>query len=99
MHLAGLLCVLMLLMSAERRLADLDFDSDGAVRIENNDKPDGEEIITKLIFVDDASEPRAPAVGEPCHAAFAPLISRRLALIAVLLTESRAPPYVLAFHV
>ncbi len=49
-HLAVLLCGLVLLTFAERRLAELDFDPTGVVRIENNDKPDGDEIINRLVL-------------------------------------------------
>src|SRR6266404_7598504 len=67
-----LLCALVFLAFAERRLAELDFDSTGVVRIENNDKPDGDEIINRLVFVDDAKEPVVSTVGARffrCHLA------------------------------
>jgi len=91
-HPLVLLCGLLLLTSVEHRLADLDFNSAGGVRIENNEKPDGDEIVNRLIFVDNATEPRAPAVGEASHAALIPLESCPLALITVRLSECRAPP-------
>jgi len=97
--LAVLLCGLVLLTFAERRLAELDFDSTGVVRIENNDKPDGDEIFNRLIFVDDATEPRAPTVGDACHAAYIPLESCPLALITIRLSECRAPPHPIPSHV
>jgi len=93
MHLAVFLGVLVLLATAERRIAYLDFDSAGDVRIENNEKPDGDEIINRLVFVDDAPEPIAPAAEEACHAALIPLDSHLPALTTVRLSESRAPPY------
>jgi hypothetical protein len=96
---AVLLCVLVLLTFAERRLAYLDFHSDGGVRIENNEKPDGDEIINRLIFVDDAAEFIVPAVGDACHAASIPVESCTRSLITVRLSESRAPPLVLSSHV
>ena len=95
---AVLLCGLVLLTFAERRLAYLDFNSDGEVRIENNEKPDGDEIINRLIFVDDAAELIVPAVGDACHAAPIPVESCTRSLIAVRLSESRAPPLVLPSH-
>lgn len=98
-HLALLLGVLVLLTSAERRLAYLDFNSSGSLRIENNDRPDGDEILNRLVFVDDATEPRAPAVGEACHAAFIPLDSSLISLVVLELSESRAPPYSLSLFV
>jgi len=97
-RLAILLCALVLLTSAERRLAYLDFNSAGGVRIENNEKPDGDEIINRLIFVDDAAEFIVPAVGDACHAAPIPVESCTRSLIAVRLSESRAPPLVLPSH-
>src|SRR5206468_1795013 len=71
--IAVLLCALVLLASAERRLAYVDFDTSGDVRIENNEKPDGDEIINRLVFVGDATEPILPGVGEACRAALASL--------------------------
>ena len=94
-----LLCGLVLLTFAERRLAELDFNSTGVVRIENNEKPDGDEIINRLVFVDDTTEPLAPKVGDACHAALIPLESCPFALITVRLSESRAPPRSLPSHV
>ena len=98
-HLAVLLCGLVLLTHAERRLAELDFDSTGVERIENNDKPDGDEIFNRLTFVDDKTEPIAPAVGEASHAAVVSLESGPLGLVSVRLSESRAPPHSLPSHV
>src|SRR2546428_3987130 len=95
LHLAVLLCGLVLLTFTERRLAELDFDPTGVVRFENNDKPDGDEIINRLVFVDDATEPIAPPVGDACLAALIPVESCTRSLITVRLSESRAPPLVL----
>jgi hypothetical protein len=93
--LALLFCGLVLLTFAQRRLAELDFDSTSIVRIENNDKPDGDEIFNRLIFVADAAEPTAPPIGDACYAAFNPPRSRPRALITVRLSEPRAPPHFL----
>ena len=49
-YLAMLLCGLILLATAERRLAYLDFNSNSSARLENNDKLDGDEIINRLVF-------------------------------------------------
>src|SRR5437899_2108345 len=95
LHLAVLLCGLVLLAFAERRLAYLDFNSAAGVRIENNEKPDGDEIINRLVFVDDTVEPLAPKVGDACHAALIPVASCPRSLISVRLSESRAPPLAL----
>ena len=98
-RLAVLFGVLVLLATAERRIAYLDFDSAGDVRIENNEKPDGDEIINRLIFVDDAAEPIAPTIGDACHAAFITVEPCARSLTTVRLSESRAPPLVLPSHV
>ena len=96
--LAMLLCGLVLLSSAERRLAYLDFNSDGTVRLENNDKPDGDEILQRLVFVDDSTEPSAPAAGDVCRAAITLAESCVPSLIVVRLSESRAPPLAFWSH-
>lgn len=93
LHLAVLLGALVLLASAERRLADLDFDSAASVRFENNEKPDGNEIINRLVFVDDTTEPAVPAISEACHSANLPDGPNFHALTVVRLSESRAPPF------
>jgi len=98
-RLAALLCALVLLTFAEHRLAELDFNSTGVVRIENNEKPDGDEILNRLVFVDDATEAIAPKAGDACHAALIPVESGTQSLITVRLSESRAPPLVLPSHV
>src|SRR5437870_12126643 len=67
-HLAVLLCGLVLLTHAERRPAELDFDSTGVERIENNDKPDGDEIFNRLTFVGEAGS--SAATGPPAGGAF-----------------------------
>src|SRR3989442_13321197 len=95
-HLAVLLCGLVLLTHAERRLAELDFDSTGVVRIENNDKPDGDEIFNRLIFIDDTAEAKAPTAGDACHAALISLESCFLDFATVRLSEPRAPPHSLS---
>ncbi len=88
-----LFCGLLLLTFAEHRLAELDFDSTGVARIENNEKPDGDEIFNRLIFVDDTAEAKAPEAGDACHAALISLESCSLAFGTVRLSEPRAPPH------
>ena len=89
--LAVLLCGLVLLSSAERRVAYLDFQSDGKVRLENNDRPDGDEIIQRLVFVDDATQPIVPIVGG-CEVALILVDSSPRSLVVVRLSDTRAPP-------
>src|SRR5437667_12679430 len=93
MPFAILFIVLVLLMFTQRRLAELDFNSPGVVRIENNEKPDGDEIFNRLIFVDDTAEPRALAVRDTCHAAPILLEACPRALTTVRLSEPRPPPH------
>ena len=94
--LAVLLCGLVLLASAERRLAYLDFDTDGHVRIENNEKADGNEIINRLIVGGDAKEPIAPTAYDVCVTTIDPIDSWLRSLVVVRLSESRAPPLALS---
>jgi len=96
--LAGLFCGLALLSSAEHRLADLDFDSNRSARVENNDRPDGDEIINRLVFFDDSTEPIAPAASDLCLATVALAESCAPPLLVVRLAESRAPPLPLSPH-
>src|SRR3989442_13114046 len=81
-----LFCGLLLLTFTEHRLAELDFDSTGVVRIETNDKPDGVEIFNRLIFIDDPAEAKAPTAGDDCPP---PLISLKSCL---LLFSTIRPP-------
>jgi hypothetical protein len=55
--LAWLFALLVLVASTERRLAECDFDSSTHVRWENNEKPDGDEVRVRLMFVDDVALP------------------------------------------
>ena len=98
-RLTVLFCSLLLVTMVERRLAELDFDSTGIVRIENDEKADGDEIVSRLIFIADTAEPRVPSITDACHAAISPLESRPHARFVVRLSESRAPPFVLPSHV
>src|SRR2546425_10949544 len=69
---AILLFALLLLTALERRLAEIDFNSTGVVRVENGEKVDGDEIFNRLVYVDDLAAPQAPAAGGSCppHPAF-----------------------------
>ncbi|PYM93169.1 MAG: hypothetical protein DME04_12560 [Candidatus Rokuibacteriota bacterium] len=86
------LCSLLLLAAAERRLAELDFGNFGTLRVENNEKLDGDEIFNRLVYVDDTAEPQAPAPGAATCARPGSLESCLLALVATHLAEPRAPP-------
>src|SRR5262249_35028946 len=88
-----LLIGLVLLATADRRHAYLDFDAPRDGRIENNDKPDGDEIFNRLVFFDNSTEPSAPTDGVGCHAAVVLGESSARSLIVVRLSESRAPPF------
>jgi hypothetical protein len=89
---AILLFALVLLTAAERRLAELDFNSTGVVRVENGEKVDGDEIFNRLVYVDDLAAPQAPTAGEVCHADVPSLEPRPFSLVTVRLSEPRAPP-------
>src|SRR5215470_16455213 len=97
--LGFLLCGLVLLSSAERRLAYLDFNSDHSTRVENNDKTDGDEIIKRLVFVDDATEPIAPSSNDACCPAIVSLESSARSLTSIRLSEDRAPPFAIKSQV
>src|SRR5256886_10033067 len=55
---AILLFALLLLTALERRLAEIDFNSTGVVRVENGEKVDGDEIFNRLVYVDDLATPQ-----------------------------------------
>ena len=57
-----LFLALLLATAAERRLAELQFDWSRAERIENDEKPDGDEIVNRLVFVDGRVFPTVPIV-------------------------------------
>jgi hypothetical protein len=86
------LCSLLFLAAAERRLAELDFGNSGTLRFENNEKLDGDEIFNRLVYVDDTTEPQAPAPGAATCTRLVSLEPCLLALVAVRLAEPRAPP-------
>ncbi len=94
-----LLCGLVLLASAERRLAYLDFQTTSDVRIENNDKTDGDEILNRLVFVADSAEPTAPTASDVCHSRLIPRESCEAFLTVLRLSEPRAPPLAHPSHV
>ena len=56
---------LLLTMSLQSRLAEIDFNDDGApgFTFENGDTMDGEEVLTRLLLVDDLVMPHAPVPG------------------------------------
>ena len=84
--------VLLLLVSAERRLAELHFNLRTAeTGIESEDSLDADEIRTRLILLQDEKLPTVPVVGERVAAAVAPCW--RLAIAFALHAPSpRGPP-------
>src|SRR5439155_24604022 len=84
--------VLLLITSAERLLSELDFERSGVERIENNEKPDGDEIANRLVFVEHPDPPRAPAIREDDRTVVELLYPHPRALVAVRLSELRVPP-------
>src|SRR2546425_4400606 len=89
---AILLFALLLLTALERRLAEIDFNSTGVVRVENGEKVDGDEIFNRLVYVDDLAAPQAPAAGGgfPPHRAF--LVPPPLFLVPGRLSPPPGPP-------
>ena len=55
--------------------------------IENDEKPEGDEIFNRLVFIDDTAAPRAPQAGEACHAGLVPLEACSLALVTLRLVQ------------
>jgi hypothetical protein len=94
-----LFVALVLLTFAQRRLAELDFDSTSIARFENNAKLDGDEIFNRLIFVDDTTIPQAPQVVEAWRREPVSLEACSLTLLTLRRSEPRAPPYSLPFFV
>ena len=86
------LCSLLLLAAAERRVAELDFRYSTAALLENNEKLDGDEIFNMLVDVDDTAEPRAPAPGAATRVGLGSLEPRLIALVVMRVAEPRAPP-------
>ena len=85
---------LLLTISVQSRLAEIDFNDDGApgFTFENGDTMDGDEVLTRLVLVDDLVMPYAPAPGTillwwPPVGALAQVFPAPLRCLA-----SRAPP-------
>ena len=88
---------LVLLVSAERRVAELQLNlrTSGAV-LENEDTLDADEIRTRLIILNDDKVPTIPEVTK----LVAPVVSARLArpaLLVLVASAPRGPPARLSF--
>jgi len=90
--LTWLFIVLVLVVFAERRAAEWDFNDDTGVVLQNDDAVEGEELLNKLLLANDVVIPIAPeAVG---LAGEQPILlsATSLSLLAVRGLESRGPP-------
>ena len=90
--MAWLFVLLLLTVFAERRAAEWDFNDDTGVVVQNEEAVEGEELLTKLLLVNDVVLPVVPeAVGlqreQPTL-----LVVVAHSLLAVRGLESRAPP-------
>jgi len=89
-----LFAVLVCVTLVERRLAELDLGWNGDVLLENDEGVDGDEILTKLTFVDDATRPVAPSLLGLVEGEIVSLLPGAVSLLVVDRTDSRAPPLV-----
>ncbi len=92
--IAVLFALLVCVVSAERRLAELDLDWQGDVLLENDEGVDGDEILTKLVFADDVTRPVAPSLLGLVEGEIGSLIPAAVPLLVVDRSDSRAPPLV-----
>ncbi len=90
------ICVLFLLLLltavVQRRLADLDFERDPEILIENNETLGGDEITNKFTLLDDVVRPVAPALAEPVGESSSPPPAGPHPLLLVDRADPRAPP-------
>ncbi len=92
--IAVLFALLLWVVNAERRLAELDLDWQGDVLLENDEGVDGDEILTKLVFVDDVTRPVAPPLLGLVGGKIVSLIPAAVPLLVVGRSDPRAPPLV-----
>jgi len=87
-----LFVTLLLLVSAERRLAEIHFNGrTGAPALENDDSLDADEIRTRLIVLQDEKVPTLPSTSTLVSAVIAPCWARP-ALCALGFPAPRGPP-------
>ena len=87
-----LFLTLLLSTALERRLAELDFNWTAVVRIENDEEPAGDEIINRLVLIDDMAAPALPVVSEANFAEIAQRAACARSLLLVHRSDSRGPP-------
>jgi hypothetical protein len=94
-----LFVLLVITVSAERRLGELKFDWSGAERIENDEAPEADEILKRLILLDDTVLPSVPPVAVAFVAGFLSPEPCSLCLFVGRPSNPRAPPSVLLSRV
>ena len=83
--------LLLSLASVERRLSEWDLGWQPDCLWENDEAVDGEEVLSRLIFVDDTALPRPPALAVgPVVAAL--LVTTRVDRLLFQRYDPRAPP-------
>ena len=90
--LAWVFLFLVLAVFVEHRVADTDFDDDAGVVMQNDEAVEGEEILNKLLIVNDVVIPIVPKVVALHRERPMLLVATALSLLVVRGLESRAPP-------
>ena len=90
--MAWLFILLLLTVFAERRAAELDFNDDNGLVIQNGEADEGDEVLTKLLLVNDLILPIVPGAGTLNREHPQLLVVVAQSLLAVRGLESRAPP-------
>ena len=90
--IAALFVSLMLIATAERRLADLHFNTVGTVALENAEEPEGDQIGKRLIIIEDDAPPPTLSLTEVRHASADVLPLALHPIPYVRVPEPRAPP-------
>ena len=90
--MAWLFVFLVLMVFVEGRVAESDFDDDDGIVLQNDEAVEGEEILQRLIVVNDVVIPIVE-VAQPLEGERPVLLeATALSLLAVRGLESRAPP-------
>ena len=90
--IAWLFVLLVLTVFVEHRVAESDFDDDAGVVMQNDEAVEGEEILNKLLILNDVVIPIAPKVVALHRERPMLLVATALSLLVVRGLESRAPP-------
>ena len=86
-------CVVLIFVAfAERRVADYALNGAAGVLIQNDEAVDSEELVSKLLVVNDVVIPNAPNTTAVHHERPTLLVSAACSLLVVGRCETRAPP-------